>query len=60
MKLWHQSGNTYTAFALKVNEEVRIIDFVTLISLKYAGVKQLNTEKIMELSQSFEEWEDAY
>jgi Holliday junction resolvase len=56
MRKWLKKGNKYALFALKVGSEVYIIPLMKLISLREAGIKQINFTKIKEIGVLFEDW----
>lgn len=60
MRKWLNAGNEYALFALKIENDVRILIFKTLIILRSSGVKQLNLTQILEYSYSFESWAGAF
>ena len=60
MALWMKTGNSHAYFALKINNDIRMIHFITLLRLKeQENLKHLNYKQIMERSVSFDEWVDA-
>lgn len=56
MFLWLDRGNSHAGFALKIKDEIRIINFLTLMDAKDSGKKSFNFDQIMTQSLSFDDW----
>lgn len=60
MTLWSMRGNKYTYFALKIDNEVRMIKFSKLMELRRLGIKQLNEHDVYSNSLSFNDWKEWF
>lgn len=60
MTLWNMRGNKHTYFALKIDNEVRMIKFSKLMELKRLGIKQLNEHDIYSYSLGFNGWKEWF
>ena len=60
MKKWLYCGNAYAAFALKLDDDIRIIDYETLMKLRNLGTKSLDEEDIRRYSLPFAAWKEQF
>lgn len=60
MRKWLQSGNVYACFAIKITDDIRMLNFEMLIKLKNDGIKKLDENDITKYSIPFEAWKEQF
>ena len=60
MTMWHNKGNRYAYFALRFEDEIRMISFLTLKDYKENGFKQLDYNRIVSASKPFRLWKEMF
>lgn len=60
MRKWLHCGNIYAAFALKLNDDIRMIDYETLMKLRNLGTKSLDEKDIRRYSLPFAAWKEQF